>query len=192
MKLYTKDGVTTPANHIVIHRGGSQIINPSLDEITADGWEEITSLPKSVEDARDVIRQEIIECDSSPFINVFYVDGIPLWLDKATRTGLMLRFQAEQMSGKEETTLWSDGVQFTLPLATAMQMLYALEVYASACYDKTQHHLATIAKLDTMEALMSYNYKLGYPDKLHFGNDTLAEGWKEKDAIDWNAYLLIE
>lgn len=31
-----------------------------------------------------------------------------------------------------------------------------------------------------------------YLSAMKYINDTLAEGWKEKDAIDWNAYLLIE
>lgn len=69
---------------------------------------------------------------------------------------------------KENTTLWYNGISFTLPLNTAIQMLYALEVYASECYDNTQEHLANVDKMETLDAVLEYNYTVGYPDKLHF------------------------
>ena len=47
-------------------------------------------------------------------------------------------------------------------------MLYALEVYASACYDRTQAHLAAIDALETIEEIESYDYRVGYPEKLKF------------------------
>lgn len=37
----------------------------------------------------------------------------------------------------------------------------------------------------TLEELNSF-----YLSAMKYINDTLAEGWKEKDAIDWNAYTL--
>lgn len=37
----------------------------------------------------------------------------------------------------------------------------------------------------TLEELNSF-----YIGAMQYINDTLAEGWKEKDAIDWNAYTL--
>jgi hypothetical protein len=49
-----------------------------------------------------------------------------------------------------------------------MQMLYALEVYASECYDNTQLHLSNIDKLETLEEIAEYDYKVGYPKKLQF------------------------
>lgn len=39
----------------------------------------------------------------------------------------------------------------------------------------------------TMEELNDF-----YLSAMKYITDTLAEGWREKDAIDWNAYLLIE
>jgi hypothetical protein len=57
---------------------------------------------------------------------------------------------------------------YELPLAMAFQMLYALEVYASACYDNTQRHLAAVNALQTIDELESYDYRAGYPEKLEF------------------------
>lgn len=47
-------------------------------------------------------------------------------------------------------------------------MLYAIEVYASQCYDNTQYHLANVEKLETLDEIMEYNYMSGYPEKLEF------------------------
>ena len=91
-----------------------------------------------------------------------------MWLDKATRAGLMLRLQAEQTMGKETTTLWYGANQYSLPIGIAMQMLLAIEIYASECYDNTQRHLAEVDKLETKEEIEAYDYRVGYPEKLEF------------------------
>ena len=112
--------------------------------------------------------EEILRHDSSPEVNIFYIDGQELWLDKATRVGLKLRFDAEIASGQTNTTLWYDGTPFNLELANAVQMLNAIELYASACYDKTQAHIASINAIEDLEALKNYDYRIGYPEKLRF------------------------
>lgn len=152
-----------------------QTFNPTDEMLFADGWE-LYVLPETSEKTEDeifneekqYIIEEIIRYDSSKEVNEFYIQGIPVWLDKATRAGLMLRFNSELALKKDTTTLWYEGQSFTLPLNTAMQMLYALEVYASECYDNTQLHLANVEKLETLEELKEYDYRVGYPEKLHF------------------------
>ena len=152
-----------------------QTFNPTDEMLFADGWE-LYVLPETPEKTEDeifneekqYIIEEIIRYDSSKEVNEFYIQGIPVWLDKATRAGLMLRFNSELALKKDTTTLWYEGQSFTLPLNTAMQMLYALEVYASECYDNTQLHLANVEKLETLEEFKKYDYRGGYPEKLHF------------------------
>ena len=137
-----------------------------------DGWE-VYVTPELTEEEiisnakRDKVR-DIEMYDSSSDVNEFYIQGMSVWLDKSTRSGLMLRFNSELAMKKENTTLWYNGVSFTLPLNTAIQMLYALEVYASECYDNTQAHLSNVDKMETLDAVLEYNYTVGYPDKLHF------------------------
>jgi hypothetical protein len=152
-----------------------QTFNPTDEMLFADGWE-LYTLPETPEkteaeifnEEKNFIIEEIIRYDSSREVNEFYIQGLPVWLDKATRAGLMLRFNSELALKKDTTTLWYEGQSFTLPLNTAMQMLYALEVYASECYDNTQLHLANVEKLETLEELKEYDYRVGYPEKLHF------------------------
>jgi hypothetical protein len=149
-----------------------QTFNPTEEMLFEDGWEIYTAPELTPEqilaNAKRDKKHEINNYDSSSSVNEFYIQDMPVWLDKNTRSGLMLRFNSELAMKKENTTLWYNGISFTLPLNTAIQMLYALEVYASECYDNTQAHLANVDKLDTLDAVLEYNYTVGYPDKLHF------------------------
>ena len=174
MKIYSKiiNGITTikKANEIVIRTATEQIINPSEALILADGWE-IYVAPVYVPTLEEIKVQkveEILAYDSSGAVNEFSIGGVPMWLDKATRAGLLLRFEAEGKVGRTETTLWNDGQSYTLPLETAQQILIALELYASACYDNTQSHIAEVLKMESKEAVESYDYTSGYPQKLLF------------------------
>ena len=106
--------------------------------------------------------------DSSSSINSFSIKEEQYWLDKETRAGLMLRFAAEKSSGKTETTLWAGSVCIPLSLDDAFKMLYTLEMYASTCYDVTAKHKANVLDLDSINEVLTYDYKAGYPDKLKF------------------------
>ena len=176
MKEYKKviDGRATvlSGNKIIIIKDGMQTINPSEEMILADGWVEyVAPVPsdyvKLVTARRDK-RFEIERYDTSHEVNEFYVSEQPIWLDKATRVGLKLRFDAEIASGQINTTLWYEGIPFNLELANAVQMLNAIELYASACYDNTQRHIATVKSMEMIDDIKSYDYRTGYPDKLIF------------------------
>lgn len=149
-----------------------QTFNPTDEMLFDAGWELYVEPEPTEEElfneSKKIKMDEVIRYDSSREVNEFYIQGMPVWLDKATRSGLMLRFNSELALKKENTTLWYEGYSFTLPLNSAMQMLYALEVYASECYDNTQLHLANIEKIETKEELDAYDYRTGYPEKLRF------------------------
>lgn len=127
--------------------------------------------PESMECQKRLLRERILAYDSSDHVNSFTIGGYQTWLDKTTRIGLKLRFEAEQRLGKTETILWQNGMQFPLPLTgdvTALDMLDGIELYASACYDVTQMHLAAINTLTSVEEVKNYDYLSGYPKKLSF------------------------
>lgn len=170
MKRYIKDGKIKLRNEIVIRKDGMNTYNPTEEMILADGWEEYVTpiYEPTIEDYRKRKKDEIARYDSSDEVNAFYMQGQRMWLDKATRAGLMLRLQAEQSMGKETTTLWYGSHQFELPMANAFQMLYALELYASRCYDNTQRHLAAVDALENKEEIEAYDYRTGYPEELEF------------------------
>ena len=117
---------------------------------------------------RELLQRSIELYDKSKDVDNFTINDVDVWLDKDTRTGLLLRFQAEKAVGKIDTVLWYNGMQFPLVVDTAIQMLYAIEVYASQTYDKTAEHLAAVDKLASVDALIAYDYKAGYPAQLAF------------------------
>lgn len=170
MKRYIKEGIIKTRNQIVIHKDGMNTYNPTEEMVLANGWEEyITPIYEpTLYDYQAMKKDEIINYDSSEEVNAFYMQGERMWLDKATRTGLLLRFQAEQARGITDTTLWYDGQQFPIKVDQAIQMLFAIELYASACYDNTQRHLAAIKELQTIEEIEGYDHTVGYPEKLRF------------------------
>ena len=161
-------------NTIIIIKDDMQIISPTEEQLLEDGWEVYE--PKAIEPTeeellkmkKENLKDRINRYDTSDKVNQFYVKGIPVWLDKATRAGLLLRFQAEQATGVEDTALWYNGLQFPLKVTDAIAMLYAIEMYASACYDNTQRHLAAVGALTTIEEVEAYDYQTGYPEKLKF------------------------
>lgn len=172
MKIFQKDNQIKSLNRIVIIKDDMQILNPTEEMVLEDGWVEFKAPEPTAEELlfcaeKDKIK-EIEDYDASGNVNEFYVQDASIWLDKATRAGLKLRFEAEMHSGKTETSLWYNGVQYPLSLESAVQMLHALELYASACYDNTQLHIAAIKDLKTVEEIEAYDYRVGYPEKLHF------------------------
>ena len=134
----------------------------------ADFIEVASASDDALEVAKQAVSEAILAYDSSPDVNEFTLQGTPMWLDKATRSGLKLRLEAEQGAGKENTTLWYGAKAVTLPVTTAMVMLNRLEIYASESYDVTQGHLAAIASLQSVEDVLAYDFADSYPEKLNF------------------------
>ena len=172
MKKYVKeiDGkkVYKTRQQIVISKNGMSTYNPTEEMILSDGWVEYIApvYEETIESVRMHKINEIEYYDQSDKINEFYIQNTPVWLDKNTRAGLKLRFEAEKAMQKELTTLWYNHQEFILPLDSAVQMLYAIEVYASQCYDNTQKHIAEVSKLENKEEIENYDFRVGYPEKL--------------------------
>ena len=91
-----------------------------------------------------------------------------MWLDKATRVGLMNSVTIEKTSGKADTTLWFGGEPYVIEVDKAIAMLSALEIYALSSYNVTEQHKARVIELTDIEAVLAYDYTVGYPDKLSF------------------------
>ena len=169
--LYKTKQIENPETHEMEDRK-FQVFNPTHDMLLEDGWTVYINPEPTEEEIFNRTKREKIDeinhYDSSDEVNIFYIQGLPVWLDKTTRSGLKLRFEAEIAMKEENTTLWYGNQSFTLQLNMAIQMLYAIEVYASKCYDNTQKHLANVEKLETLEEILVYDYKVGYPEKLNF------------------------
>lgn len=120
----------------------------------------------TVEEAKSLMLQNITDFDTSEAVNSFILNGVPAWLDKETRVGLMNSITIEKATGLKETTLWLGTQSFTLLVDTAIEFLYQLELYAKQCYNKTAEHKYNIELLSNPDEILEYNYKEGYPEKL--------------------------
>lgn len=110
--------------------------------------------------------QEIDTYDLSSAVNGFMLNGLLVWLDKATRVGLMNSTTIAKAAGQETTTLWLGGLKLVVDCDKAIQLLSALEMYALECFNVTASHKAAVNELTTIEEVEAYDYKEGYPKML--------------------------
>ena len=104
--------------------------------------------------------------DASSSVNSFLLNGMEVWLDKVTRMGLMNSTTIAKSAGQEETTLWLGDIELVVECDKAIQLLSALEMYALECFNVTASHKAAVNKLDNIDAVLTYDYREGYPEKL--------------------------
>lgn len=109
---------------------------------------------------------EIAAYDTSDKVNGFVLNGMLVWLDKATRVGLMNSTTIAKAAGQQTTTLWLGGIKLVVDCDKAIQLLSALEMYALECFNVTASHKAAVSELTTIEEVEAYDYKAGYPKML--------------------------
>lgn len=109
---------------------------------------------------------EIAAYDTSDKVNGFMLNGLLVWLDKATRVGLMNSTTIAKASGQQTTTLWLGGAKLVVDCDKAIQLLSALEMYALECFNVTASHKQAVSELTTIEEVEAYDYKAGYPKML--------------------------
>ena len=117
-------------------------------------------------EAKTSMLAEITACDASSSVNSFLLNGMEVWLDKATRVGLMNSTTIAKSMGQEKTNLWLGSYQLEVDCDKAIQLLSALEMYALECFNVTAAHKKAVSELDNIEAVLTYDYKSGYPEKL--------------------------
>lgn len=120
----------------------------------------------TVEEAKEKLIAEIKAYDTSSSVNGFMLNGLLVWLDKATRVGLMNSTTIAKAAGLETTTLWLGGLRLVVDCDKAIQLLSALEMYALECFNVTASHKAAVGELKTIVEVEAYDYKAGYPKML--------------------------
>ena len=144
-----------------------------------DVVEEVVEHEPTEEDRKDIVARwtakqkqykinDIIKYDSSSEVNGFYLNDELVWLSKDMRVGLVNSTTIEKNAGIQETTLWFNGHSLVISVDKVLEILAALEIYAKKCYNKTQEHIAEVNYLEDVKGVDSYDYTVGYPEKLHF------------------------
>lgn len=109
---------------------------------------------------------EIAAYDTSSSVNGFMLNGLLVWLDKATRVGLMNSTTIAKAAGQETTTLWLGGAKLVVDCDKAIQLLSALEMYALECFNVTASHKAAVGELKTIKEVEAFDVTADYPKQL--------------------------
>ena len=121
---------------------------------------------KTLEEAKEMLLKEIDAYDKSSAVNGFALNGAVVWLDKATRVGLMNSTSITKAMGQPTTTLWLRESKMEVPCDTAIQLLSALEMYALECFNVAAAHKVAVSELTTIEEVEKYDITAGYPAQL--------------------------
>ncbi len=116
--------------------------------------------------AQKMVLEKITDWDTSEAVNGFILNGQRVWLDKATRVGLMNSTTIAKGMGQATTTLWLGDVKLVVECDKAIQLLSALEMYALECFNTTAAHKKAVAEMGTVEEVLGYDYTAGYPKML--------------------------
>lgn len=109
---------------------------------------------------------EITAYDTSSSVNGFILNGLLVWLDKATRVGLMNSTTIAKAAGQETTTLWLGGIKLEVECDKAIQLLSALEMYALECFNVTAAHKKAVSELKTIKEVEAFDVASDYPQQL--------------------------
>lgn len=116
--------------------------------------------------AKREVFKKIEDYDTSLAVNGFALNGTVVWLDKATRVGLMNSTSITKAMGQPTTTLWLGESKMEVPCDTAIQLLSALEMYALECFNVTAAHKKAVSELNSIEEVEKFDITAGYPAQL--------------------------
>lgn len=157
----------------VLYTDKGTIINPTEEQMIEAGWlvyvePEPTNAEKLAAAKAEKIAQ-IEYYDASENVEQFTINGTPMWLNHEVRQQIKTSVEAYIATGKETVTKIFDGVEYTFPCETWLQMLAALEVYAAEALNTTERHKINVNSMDNVQDVIDYDYTTGYPLKLAFG-----------------------
>lgn len=113
-------------------------------------------------------KRELCDYAKTDAVKVFELNGVRGWLDSEQRVSIRTAVADKAAAGRESVTIYLAGVGVEMTPAKAEEILAAVEVYASDCYDVTENHKAAVDALTTADAVEAYDYAAGYPEPLQF------------------------
>lgn len=154
---------------------------PDIAELTAElqTWKAYVA-ERELAVAKMVKKQELTEYDSSSAVNSFEIRRggekvTDYWIGRDLRTSLEGDVKAAKEVGSTyDFDVRELGITLTLDCDKFLAALEVLRRYAYTAYNVTSRHLAAIDVLVTKEAVESYDFTTGYPDKLVFNLEDLV------------------
>ena len=157
----------------VLYTEQGTVINPTEEQMLEAGWlvyqEPEPSNAEKLATAKAEKIAQIENYDASTAVEEFIINGASMWLNHEVRQQIKTSVEAYIATGKETVTKIFDGVEYTFPCETWLQMLATLEVYAAEALNATERHKINVDKMTRRKDVEDYNYTEGYPEKLSFG-----------------------
>lgn len=128
--------------------------------------DDVGSEDEVLQKAKEAVVAEITAFDSSSAVNGFILNGERVWLDFELRDRVYQGNERLRRIGRTDTTLWLGNKCYNLSIEHAQNIISHIEAYAKDCYNVTAAHKAAVEKLQTVEEVLGYDYKKGYPEML--------------------------
>lgn len=182
MKQYYKEenGIKTWLTDNILIVGDFQIINPTEEQILAEGYIEYNEPINEISEEQlleNIRRGKLLQLhsyDSSKEVNSCIIkyneQELEYWADKHERDSLKNAVRDCIEMGRETYRLDLRDLKISIVMECTqlLKLLQTLEVYAIDCYNKTTDHEYAIKNCLNQEEIVEYDHTIGYPEKLVF------------------------
>ena len=145
---------------------GCVVSNPTEEQLIKAGYVQAEEPVMTVEDAKAAKIAQIAAYSDSDAVNSLTFNGIKTWLTPNVRANYLVSLDAAELLGETDITFVVEGVQASLPIKQVRLLLAKIQRYADACFIVTERHKIAVKALQTVEEVESYDYTVGYPEKL--------------------------
>ena len=149
-----------------IEMDGCVVSNPTEEQLIKAGYVQAEEPVMTVEDAKAAKIAEIEAYSDSDAVNSLTFNGIKTWLTRTVRDGYDTSITAAKNLGEANVTFMVGDNEMHLPVEQARRVLDLVQRYADACFLVTERHKIAVRALQTVEEVESYDYTVGYPEKL--------------------------
>lgn len=122
---------------------------------------------RDLDDAKNEAISKIEAYDNSDAVNGFIVNGVTAWLTADERSNYKNSVESAKLLGLGDVSFFVGEVLLTVSVEQATMLLARLQLYADQCFIVTKQHKAAVNALETIEAVDSYDYTVGYPEKIN-------------------------
>lgn len=125
---------------------------------------------RTLEDAKREKSMEINTYDNSDSVNSFTLNNeISAWFSVQERLNYQRSVEAAlSLDENAKMKFFVGDTLLEVSASLAKRMLSMLQLYADECFIVTKQHKINVEKLETIEEVDNYDYKVGYPQKLNF------------------------
>lgn len=152
-----------------IETDGYLIVNPTEEMLLAAGYLPVEETAEErLANAKRVKVAEIEAYSNSDAVNEFTFKGIKAWLTPDIRASYSTSLRAAEFMNKENLSFAIGGQVVNTSAYNARLLLAQVQLYADDTYMVTQLHKTAVMALNSIEDVLKYDYRQGYPAKLNF------------------------